>query len=127
MLLVSTGVWTSAHLAEQRKDDQLIRLADRAVDAIVGMIAPSAKDSELPILSAIERANLSEQIQGLLGAVHYLVNLSTKGIASDWSILIGDDHRGAVSQTASASRLLNARDGLGLIVILEVRLIVWDD
>lgn len=127
MLLVSSGIWTSVHLAEQREDEQLKRLAERAIDAIVGTIAPAEMGFGLPTLQAIERSNLSEHVQGLLRAVHYLVNVSTRGATSGWSILLSDGRLGEVSHTASASALLNVRDDTGLIVILEVRLIVWDD
>lgn len=127
MLLVSSGIWASARIAEQREDELLKRLAERAADAIVETIAPAATDFELPTLQSIDRSNLSEYIQSVLQTVHFLVNLSTEGTASGWSMLISDSYGGEVSHTASASRLLNVRDGFGLIVVLEVRLIVWDD
>jgi len=125
LLLVSSSLWVSAQLAGLRENERLEKLTDRAADMIVEVIGSSTTSYDVPTMQSIERSNLFEYLNDLLRSVHYALNISKRGGQSDWYVMVKDCFTCEVSQTAFASRLLNAIDGSGLVVVLEVRLIVW--
>ena len=102
-------------------------MAERAVERIVQKIESLAPGYETPMLESIDQSDLSHFVRDLLDSTHFSVNISSPGRTDGWCVGFNDNHSGEVSNTAFASSLLNAQDFTGLVVVLEVRLIVWKD
>lgn len=126
MLLVSSGAWTSSQLAEQRADERLHELANRALASIIQEIGSLAPSDTPPMLQSIQQLDFLSLLRDSLGSVHFSVNLSALGQVQSWYKMANDENAGGVSNTASASCLLNAENESGSVLIVMVRVVVWE-
>jgi len=124
-LLVSSGLWTSTRLGEQDADRKLQELADRAADAIVNRLESISAGDSVPTFGSIEKAALPQFVSEVMDKAHFSLNISALHSNAYWWISFHSGSTGPITNTGFASRMINAQDGSGLILVCEVRLVVW--
>lgn len=123
--LVLTSVFVSERIASAELGEQLDAIADRMVSSVSLEILRSCGADTVPSLAAVRSVNYSfltaESCEGRSFA------LSVLSLHPSFSCLvnISCNRTGVPSSTGYASGLLNALADDGLVMVMEVRAIVW--
>lgn len=121
MSVASTASWSAEQLSEDRVSEDLLREAERVLDAALDAFGPLTSSSTVEHL---RQANLS----GLAGAVSpgigwtlsvWVIHPSVEELVSVGQL------EGGLSTVRSAKALVNAISDDGAVYVLEVRAVVW--
>jgi hypothetical protein len=124
-ILVAAGVWTSNALEAQRARDRLEALAEDLVNEIVLEVEARLGGESFPAVSALSNLNLSRLAVGVLSAHHCSVAMVERYPEVRWLVHWSDETSDSPIQAIGAARLLNALDDHLMVVVVEVRAIVW--
>ena len=124
-ILVTAGVWTSDTLDAQRMRDRLEALAEDLVNEIVLETEARPGRESLSTVSALSRLNLSHLAGGVLSAHRCSIAIIERYPEVRWLVHWSDETPGPPIQAIGAARLLNAFDEHLMVVVVEVRAIVW--
>jgi len=124
-ILVTAGVWTSNTLEAQRMRDRLKALAEDLVNEIVLETEARPGRESLSTVSALSRLNLSHLAGGVLSDHRCSIAIIERYPEVRWLVHWSDETPGPPIQAIGAARLLNAFDEHLMVVVVEVRAIVW--
>lgn len=124
-ILVTAGVWTSNTLEAQRMRDRLKALAEDLVNEIVLETEARPGTESFPTVSALSRLNLSHLAGGVLSDHRCSIAIIERYPEVRWLVHWSDETPGPPIQAIGAARLLNAFDEHLMVVVVEVRAIVW--
>jgi hypothetical protein len=124
-IVVAAGVWTSNTLEAQRMRDRLEALAEGLVNEVVLETEARLGGESFPTVSALSHLNLSHLAEGVLPAHHCSIAIIERYPEARWLVHWPDETPDSPIQAVGAARLLNAFDEHLMVVVVEVRAIVW--
>ena len=124
-IVVAAGVWTSNTLEAQRMRDRLEALAEGLVNEVVLETEARLGGESFPTVSALSHLNLSHLAGGVLPAHRCSIAIIERYPEARWLVHWPDETPDSPIQAVGASRLLNAFDEHLMVVVVEVRTIVW--
>jgi len=122
-VLVCSAVWAEGEIAQERSCTELEFAAEMLLEAACADLFP--EEGVLPTVDSLNGYNLSEGVLEAAGGRGCAVAVRECYPANELlsSRSVGD--AAIPAEVASASRLMNAIDGQGLTVVVEVRVCVW--
>ncbi len=123
--MVAAGVWTSNVLEVQRMRDRLEAQAEGLVNEVFLDIEARLGGESLPTLSALSNLNLSHVAGGVLPAHRCSIAIIERYPEVRWLVQWSDETSVSSIQAVGAARLRNAFDEHQMVVVIEVRAIVW--
>lgn len=124
-IVVAAGVWTSNALETQRMRDGFEKLAEGIVNEVVLEIEARLGGESLPTLSALSNLNLSHVAGGAVSAHCRSIAIVERYPEARWLAHWSDVASDSPVQAVGAATLLNAFDEHLMVVVVEVRAIVW--
>ena len=124
-IVVAAGVWTSNTLEAQRMRDRLEALAEGLVNEVVLETEARLGGESFSTVSALSHLNLSHLAGGVLPAHRCSIAIIERYPEARWLVHWPDETPDSPIQAVGASRLLNAFDEHLMVVVVEVRAIVW--
>jgi hypothetical protein len=124
-IVVAAGVWTSNTLEAQRMRDRFESLAEGLVNEVVLEIEARLGGESLPTVSALSNLNLSHLAGGAMSAHRCSVAIIERYPEARWLVHWSDETADSPVQAVGAATLLNAFDEHLMVVVVEVRVIVW--
>ena len=124
-IIVAAGVWTSNTLEAQRMRDRLEALAEGLVNEVVLETEARLGGESFPTVSALSHLNLSHLAGGVLPAHRCSIAIIERYPEARWLVHWPDETPDSPIQAVGAARLLNAFDEHLMVVVVEVRAIVW--
>ena len=124
-IVVAAGVWTSNTLEAQRVRDRFEVLAAGLVNEVVLEIEARLGGRAFPTVSALSHLNLSHLVGGVLPAHRCSIAIIERYPEVRWLVRWSDETPDSAIQTVGAAKLLNAFDEHLMVVVVEVRAIVW--
>jgi hypothetical protein len=124
-IVVAAGVWTSNVLEVQRMRDRLEAQAEGLVNEVFLDIEARLGGESLPTLSALSNLNLSHVAGGVLPAHRCSIAIIERYPEVRWLVQWSDETSVSSIQAVGAARLRNAFDEHQMVVVIEVRAIVW--
>jgi hypothetical protein len=124
-IVVAASVWTSNTLEAQRMRDRLEALAEGLVNEVVLETEARLGGESFPTVSALSNLNLSHVAGGVLSAHRCSIAVIERYPEVRWLVHWSDETPDSPIQAVGAARLLNAFDEHLMVVVVEVRAIVW--
>jgi hypothetical protein len=124
-IVVAAGVWTSNTLEARRVQDRLEALAEGLVNDIVLEIEARLGGESFPTVSSLSNLNLSHVAGGALSDHHCSVAIIERYPEVRWLVHWSYKTPDLPIQAVGAAKLLNAFDEHLMVVVVEVRAIVW--
>jgi len=124
-IVVAAGVWTSNTLEAQRMRDSLEALAESLVNEVVLEIQARLGGESFPTVSALSHLNLSHLAGGVFPVHHCSIAIIERYPEARWLAHCSDETPDFPVQAVGAAKLLNAFDAHLMVVVVEVRAIVW--
>ncbi len=124
-IIVAAGVWTSNTLESQRVRDRLEALSDKLVNEIILEIEARLGGESFLTLSALSNLNLSHLVDGVLPTHGCSIAVIERYPEVRWLVHLSDMTPDSPVQAVGDARLLNAIDESLMVVVVEVRVIVW--
>lgn len=124
-IVVAAGVWTSNTMEAQRMRDRLEALAEGLVNEVVLETEARLGGESFPTVSALSHLNLSHLAGGVLPAHRCSIAIIERYPEARWLVHWPDETPDFPIQAVGAARLLNAFDEHLMVVVVEVRAIVW--
>jgi len=123
--LVLTSVFVSERMTADRMDEQLDVVAKRIVDSVASEMLFSCGPDVLPTVASICAFNYSDMVSQLSDGRSFALSVFSLHPSFGCMFNISCGESSAPQSTGYASELLNALGDNGLIVVLEVRVVVW--
>ena len=123
--LVLTSVFVSERMTADRMDGQLDAVAKRIVDSVASEMLFSCGPEVLPTVNSICAFDYSDLVSQLSDGRGFALSVFSLHPSFGCMLSICSDQSSAPRSTGYASELLNALDDNGLIMVLEVRVVVW--
>jgi len=123
--LVLTSVFVSERMSADRLDEQLDAVAKRIVDSVASEMLFSCGPDILPTVASICASDYSDLVSQLSDGRGFALSVVSLHPSFGCMLNISSDQSSAPRSTGYASELLNALGNNGLIMVLEVRVIVW--
>ncbi|MCX6658541.1 MAG: hypothetical protein NTY62_07670 [Euryarchaeota archaeon] len=124
-IVVAAGVWTSNTLEAQRIRDGLGALAEGLVNEAFLEVEARLGGESFPTVSALSNLNLSHLAGGVLPAHRCSIAIIERYPEVRWLVHWFDETPDSPIQAVGAAKLLNALDDHLMVVVVEVRAIVW--
>jgi hypothetical protein len=124
-IVVAAGVWTSNLLEAQRMRDKLDALAEGLVNEVVLEVEAPLTGDSFPTVSTLSHLNLSHLASGVPSVHHCSIAIIERYPEVRWLVLWSGETSDHPIQAFAAAKLLNAFDEHLMIVVVEVRAIVW--
>jgi hypothetical protein len=124
-IVVAASVWTSNTLEAQRMRDRLEALAKGLVNEVVLEVEVRLGGESFPTGSALSHLNRSHLAGGVLPAHRCSIAVIERYPEVRWLVHWSDETPDSPIQAVGAARLLNAFDEHLMVVVVEVRAIVW--
>jgi len=124
-IVVAAGVWTSNTLEARRVQDRLEAVSEGLVNDIVLEIEARLGGESFPTVSALSNLSLSHLAGGVLSDHRCSVAIIERYPEVRWLVHWSYKTSDLPIQAVGAARLLNAFDEHLMVVVVEVRAIVW--
>jgi hypothetical protein len=124
-IVVAAGVFASNALEAQRMRDRLDGLAESLVNKVVLEIEARLGGESLPTVSALSNLNLSHLAVGVLSAHRCSIAVIERYPEVLWLAHWSDEASDSPIQAVGAARLIDALDEHLMVVVVEVRTVVW--
>lgn len=125
LVIVATSVWTSNMLDEGRTQDRLDALADQVMNELVLRIEQERGGVPYPTLSGLTSLNMSHVARCITSVHSCSVAIVERHPDARWLVQWSGGDSGLPTHVAGASKLLNALDERLMVVVVEVRVVVW--
>ena len=124
LCLVLTSAWVSKVELQQKREAELERAAEDIAYRLLDFIRGSDPGAPFPMMDSIEGMDVSDAA-GPDSGLGYSVAIVERYPDTSWMRTMTSGLCDGVMSTGSCCVMFNARDDLGNVVVLEVRVIVW--
>ncbi len=124
-VVVAAGIWTAEDASETRADEELDLLAEDLLTEIMGKISPPEALSYAPTVDHIRGLDLPGIADAVRGDCGFCIGVTE---LYPEEVLLCSASRGlleAVGDTGFAAGFVNALDPDGMVVMVEVKVLVW--
>lgn len=127
MLLIISGLVCAGKLEAVRSTEHIEATAARFAESLEDYLVGPAYESATPTLAYLSNTSISESLRTSIGQAHFSVSIFL--IFPEYRLLcsLTDSDQARVMETGAAGFLINALDSFGRAVVVEVRVLVWQD
>lgn len=123
--LVLTSVFASERIASATRADELEAIADRAVASVCSEMLTARGPDAPPSLASIRSMNCSELMRQAVEGRDFALSIVCLHPSLGRVLHLSSNGTDMPGQTGYASELVNALADDGLVVVVDVRVIVW--
>jgi len=125
LALVSTSMFASSMISEQRRVESLDSVAEDILSAIVSGFRVGDSSVYTPTLAALRETNITGSAQAVASGCDYCVSIVMLHPRREWLCVAASTAPVGLVDTGYSKCLLNATDDDGLMAVVEVSVLAW--